>query len=773
MSLTVSDVSSTPDALTFIYNSTSGMLSLDTGGHLVTVLGFESAAGWFNTDNVITPHFCHGLFDVCQSHKIFNIYPEGFGNIVIGPVLPPDLVAEQIVADMSVEGAFKNGGIIDELVPTSPHLFIDNRLGLFRWDNGAILPDSVGTVLGPGMQLEDRQLPFVLLVDADISRSTFANSVLTQARLTGSNLTSVDFTGTRIDGANFDSAQGFTVEQLYSTWNYEAKQLSGLGLSWLDLGGVNLQHQSLRDSTFFATSLTSADLSHSDLRNARMDQSRLNDANLSNADLTGASLYSATLTNANLSGARLSRAWFTLANLDRANLSNADLAGADFWETRLRSAEFTGANIKDTSFTRAIGFLPEQLYSTISYQQQDLGAISFSGLNLQGWDFGGQNLHGADFRDANLTDVNFGEAIIDGVAFSRTLTSEQLYSTASYQAKKLQGVVFESANLSSWDFRDQDLSHAAFFRTTLSDVNLDNANIDGVYFENVRGLEPEQLYSTANYTRNGLQNNSFVSMDLAGWDFSGLGLTQVYFPETNLAGADFSGANLANVVFFASNLRTADFSDTRYSGFFGAESVYDQWTLFPPGLDLAAQELRFVVTSVGDVNADDRFDHADINLLSEFLHGRDVPGNGLRFDLDENGVIDLDDHRFWVQEVKHTWFGDADLDGEFNSDDLMTVFQAGQYEDAIDGNSTWQSGDWNADGDFTSADLVVAFQDGGYDAGTRAATFAVPEASGAWSFGVINLLILLVASRKTGSRRFSHCRHDFGDKKKRRSDEQC
>ncbi|MCA9172596.1 MAG: hypothetical protein KDB23_33255, partial [Planctomycetales bacterium] len=77
-----------------------------------------------------------------------------------------------------------------------------------------------------------------------------------------------------------------------------------------------------------------------------------------------------------------------------------------------------------------------------------------------------------------------------------------------------------------------------------------------------------------------------------------------------------------------------------------------------------------------------------------------------------------------------TYFGDANLDGEFNSADLINVFQAGQYEDAFSANSTWSTGDWNGDGEFTTSDFVVAFQDGGYEKGPRHAVSAVPEPSG-------------------------------------------
>ena len=84
----------------------------------------------------------------------------------------------------------------------------------------------------------------------------------------------------------------------------------------------------------------------------------------------------------------------------------------------------------------------------------------------------------------------------------------------------------------------------------------------------------------------------------------------------------------------------------------------------------------------------------------------------------------------WVHEIANTYFGDSNLDGEFNSADLVSIFVAGEYEDAIGGNSTWATGDWSGNGEFDSADLVLAFQDGGYELGPRAAVNNVPEPNG-------------------------------------------
>lgn len=59
--------------------------------------------------------------------------------------------------------------------------------------------------------------------------------------------------------------------------------------------------------------------------------------------------------------------------------------------------------------------------------------------------------------------------------------------------------------------------------------------------------------------------------------------------------------------------------------------------------------------------------------------------------------------------------GDANGDGIFDSNDLVAVLAAGEFEDGIEDNSTFEEGDWNGDGDFTTADLVAAFVLAGFE----------------------------------------------------------
>jgi hypothetical protein len=120
------------------------------------------------------------------------------------------------------------------------------------------------------------------------------------------------------------------------------------------------------------------------------------------------------------------------------------------------------------------------------------------------------------------------------------------------------------------------------------------------------------------------------------------------------------------------------------------------------------------------------------------------------FDLDGNARLDEDDLAMLISGVFHTFFGDSNLDGKFNSSDLIEVFQAGEYEDTRPENSSWQTGDWNGDGDFNSSDLVAAFADGGFEKGYRVAAVAVPEPT---MVGPLNVLVVLILSKICWGRR--------------------
>lgn len=114
----------------------------------------------------------------------------------------------------------------------------------------------------------------------------------------------------------------------------------------------------------------------------------------------------------------------------------------------------------------------------------------------------------------------------------------------------------------------------------------------------------------------------------------------------------------------------------------------------------AFYDISILLSVPGDLSGNLLLDAADIDeLASAVRSGSFAP----EFDLNGDRVLNAADHRYWVEELANTYYGDADLDGEFTSGDLVSIFQAGQYEDSMVNNSSWATGDWNGDREFTSA----------------------------------------------------------------------
>ena len=134
-----------------------------------------------------------------------------------------------------------------------------------------------------------------------------------------------------------------------------------------------------------------------------------------------------------------------------------------------------------------------------------------------------------------------------------------------------------------------------------------------------------------------------------------------------------------------------------------------------------------------------------IDELSEAIRNESTNHN---YDLNQDRVVDAKDRTHWITHVAKSVYGDSNLDGIFNSADLIFVFQTGQYEDTIPLNAQWATGDWNGDGDFSSADFIVAFQAGTYQTSVR----SVPEPHHAL---VVDWLIFAFAALRSGKLRLS------------------
>ena len=137
----------------------------------------------------------------------------------------------------------------------------------------------------------------------------------------------------------------------------------------------------------------------------------------------------------------------------------------------------------------------------------------------------------------------------------------------------------------------------------------------------------------------------------------------------------------------------------------------------------------------GDVNSDGIVNAVDMDELSHAVLTGD---SDARFDVNSDGTVNGADRSHWINSINNSYFGDANLDGVFDSSDLVTAFVSGKYEtgDA----AGWIDGDWDGDLLFTTGDLVTAFQTGKYEQGPRGAAPAIPEPS-----SLVMLLIGVVA----------------------------
>ncbi|MCA9197011.1 MAG: Ig-like domain-containing protein [Planctomycetales bacterium] len=129
----------------------------------------------------------------------------------------------------------------------------------------------------------------------------------------------------------------------------------------------------------------------------------------------------------------------------------------------------------------------------------------------------------------------------------------------------------------------------------------------------------------------------------------------------------------------------------------------------------AVEVMTHVVTVDPDVNQDGVINGLDVDRICTAVSSG---SSQAQFDVNRDQRIDHSDV-LALTNLLGVPIGDSNFDGQFNSQDLVAIFTAAEYEDAIIRNSTWSTGDWNCDGEFNSSDLVKAFQANTYSLAAR------------------------------------------------------
>jgi uncharacterized protein YjbI with pentapeptide repeats len=163
---------------------------------------------------------------------------------------------------------------------------------------------------------------------------------------------------------------------------------------------------------------------------------------------------------------------------------------------------------------------------------RDLSGVDFTGNILKEINFASQNLTGARFENAILGGADFTDANIQGSSFTGTtkrgFTSQQFYSTASYQTGDLVHVRLVGNDLTNWNFAGKHLEYAAFGEAGAVDAY----------------DQPRAILRGANFENASLRFARLVYCELRDANFKQADLRNAWVENANVYQTDFSRADL-------------------------------------------------------------------------------------------------------------------------------------------------------------------------------------------------------------------------------------
>ena len=471
-----------------------------------------------------------------------------------------------------------------------------------------------------------------------------------------------------------------------------------------------------------------------------------------------------------LSGQNLHAA-FLVDDFRDADFSNADLRNAGL------TGDFVGANWTNSQL-KNIHIAGD--FSNTNWSERDLSNARLSAL-IAGSDFSGSNFTNARFGDTfrgclagetpcgkfgnpDYANVDFSNAIIHRATFAGpTLSPEQFYSTANYQAGDLReirivaegsSIFLNPAIVDGWDFSNQDLTDAFIVNSSSRDADFSNAQL-------VRSDLIRTDFSGANFNRANLafakmsntelMNTNFEGANLSYATLYGADLSSPGFEYANLVGADLEEVNIAEntqVNVTGAKLQNAVLTDVDLSNFiFDATTEFNQWTAFPNGFMPEDAGLTYRSTEPGDLNANGIIDANDITIMATRLRNRPAESRGGSyaskiigpFDFVRDGTVDDADLQVLL-ELANAIPGDTDLSGSVTFYDFLVLSknfgQAGG----------WEEGDFDGNGSVAFRDFTALSASFGRGASSEAA--AVPE-PGSQYLAPVGLLALFHLTRRS------------------------
>ena len=359
----------------------------------------------------------------------------------------------------------------------------------------------------PRPSYRENDLRGMSLANNQLSGWDLSQQDLTGADFENSDLTGVDLTDAIINDVRLHRIQDrITAEQFYATANYQTNDFQGIDIEDMAMGGWDFSEKNLQG-----------------LRIAR-------------ADLSGANFRDAT---------------FADVVLDSVRLQDADLSGAQL-----------GGHLRIRDANEA------QFSQTINFRNRDLSNIDSLTIDMTGWDLRDFNLTGLKVGGSRMTDADLTNALIQGADFSggRSISEDQLYSTASYVNGDLQGVAFNNYTMRGWIFRGRDLTAASFVESRLPEANFEDSLLNSAHFHRAD-------LSLANLAGASVSAADFSLAEAASSDWSHSNGVLANFSGAVLRRADFTGADLSGARFDNADLSGSLWSDAQIDGASFADSL--------------------------------------------------------------------------------------------------------------------------------------------------------------------------------------------------------